>query len=197
MTGHARLYRSLLWLYPKAFRREYADDLVQGFDDLIGNRGPSHAWRRTVVDLTVTVPRYRLETIMNTHRADLTLYAITGVVAAAAAVSVLTAAIPGGVVLLLAALVLTVASGSTLARATRPPDTRRRRRLLRTSAALAATCVISTTIFWIELSNDYSWHAGKLIVYNAVFFTTAISALVYLAIGLRTPRSPSSALSAA
>jgi hypothetical protein len=50
--------------------------------------------------------------------------------------------------------------------------------------------VISTTAFWVELSNDASWHGGKLVVYNAVFFTTAIGSIVCLVVGLRTPRTP-------
>ena len=65
-----------------------------------------------------------------------------------------------------------------------------RRHLLIAAATLAATCVISTTVFWIELANDASWHGGKLVVYNAVFFITAIGALVCLVVGLRTPRTP-------
>jgi multisubunit Na+/H+ antiporter MnhE subunit len=59
-----------------------------------------------------------------------------------------------------------------------------------TSAVLAAIWLLTTAAFWIELSNDESWHGGKLVVYNAIFFVMAISALVCLVVGLRTPRSP-------
>ena len=190
MGSHADVYRGLVRLYPRSFRHDYADDLVQNFTDLLAHHGPSRTWRRTVVDLAVTVPRYRLETVMNPRHTDTTLYISTVVVAVAAAVSILTDVFPGGFALLLAAAVLTVVSASRLARSTRPPDTRRRRHLLVAAAVLAATCVVSTTAFWIELGITENWHGGKLVVYNAVFFATAIGALVCLAVGLRTPRTP-------
>jgi hypothetical protein len=193
MGGHADVYRGLVRLYPRAFRHAYADDLVQNFTDLLAHHGASRTWRRTAVDLAVTVPRYRLETVMNPRHTDTTLYIATAVVVVAAAVSILTALFPGGFALLVAAAALTVVSASRLARSTRPPDTRRRRHLLIASAVLAATWVISTAAFWIELGITEEWHGGKLVVYNTVFFTTAIGAIVCLVLGLRTPRTPTSA----
>jgi hypothetical protein len=189
MAGHVDIYRSLVRLYPRGFRDEYADDLVQNFLDLIANHGPSRTWRRTAVDLAVTVPRYRLETVMNPRRTNTTLYLSTAIVAVAAVVSITTDLFPGGFVVLAVAGVLAVASASKLARSTRPADTQRRRHFLVASAVLAATCVISTTAFWIELADDDHWHGGKLVIYNAVFFITAIGALVCLVVGLRTPRT--------
>ena len=84
MAGHLDLYRSLVRLYPRAFRHDYADDLVQNFADLIAHHGPSRTWRRTAVDLAVTVPRYRLETVMNPRHTNTTLYIATAIVATAA-----------------------------------------------------------------------------------------------------------------
>jgi hypothetical protein len=190
MDGHVAVYRNLVRLYPKAFRHDYADDLVQNFADLIAHLGPSRTWRRTAIDLAVTVPRYRLETVMNPRHTDTTLYIATVIVTIAAVVSITTAVFPGGFVLLAGAAVLTVVSASKLARSTRPADTQRRRHFLVASAVFAATCVISTTAFWIELAESGSWHGGKLVVYNAVFFTTAIGALICLVVGLRTPHTP-------
>jgi hypothetical protein len=190
MSSHVDVYRRLVRLYPRGFRDDYADDLVQNFADLVANHGPSRTWRRTAVDLVVTVPRYRLETVMNPRHANTTLYIATAIVAAAAAVSITTAVFPGGFVLLAVAAVLTVVSASKLARSTRPADPQRRRRFLVASGVLAATCVISTTAFWIELASTENWHGGKLVVYNAVFFTTGIGALICLVVGLRTPRTP-------
>jgi hypothetical protein len=190
MAGHVAFYRSLVRLYPKGFRHDYADDLIQNFADLIAHHGPSRTWRRTAVDLAVTVPRYRLETVMNPRHTNTTLYIATAIAAIAAVVSITTDLFPGGFVLLAGAAVLTVVSASKLARSTRPVDTQRRRHLLVASAVLAATCVISTTAFWIELADDANWHGGKLVVYNAVFFITAIGALVCLVLGLRTRRTP-------
>ncbi len=189
MAGHVDFYRSLVRLYPRGFRDDYADDLVQNFADLMANHGPSRTWRRTAVDLAVTLPRHRLESVMNPRNTNTTLYVATALVATAAAVSITTDVFPGGFVLLAIAAVLIVVSASQLARSTRPADTQRRRHLLIASAILAATCVILTTAFWIELNASENWHAGKLIVYNAVFFVTSIGALVCLVVGLRTPRS--------
>jgi hypothetical protein len=36
---------------------------------------------------------------------------------------------------------------------------------------------------------DDDWNGGKVIFYNAFFFTTSIGALVCLFLGLRTPRA--------
>jgi hypothetical protein len=193
MGRHADVYRGLVRLYPRAFRNDYADDLVQSFADLLAHLGPSRTWRRTAIDLAVTVPRYRLETVMNPRHTDATLYIATAVVIAAAAVSIFTALFPGGFALLVTAAALTVVSASRLARSTRPPDTQRRRHMLIAAAALAAMCVICTAAFWIELSITENWHGGKLVVYNAVFFATAIGALVCLVVGLRTPHTPTGA----
>ena len=191
MAGHADFYRSLVQFYPKEFRRDFADDLVQNFTDLLVRDGPSRAWQRTAVDLAVTVPRYRLETFMNPRNTNTTLYITTAVVALAAVTSITTGVFPvGGFILLFAAVGLAIASTSRLARSTRPADPQRRRHLLRGAAVLAATCVISTTVFWIELSNNGDWNGGKVVAYNAVFFTTLIGALACLVAGLRTPRTP-------
>ena len=164
MAGHVDVYRYLVRLYPKAFRHDFADDLVQNFADLLASDGPSRTWRRIAIDLAVT-----------------------------ALVSITTALFPGGAALLLVAAALTVVSANRLARSTRPPDTQRRHHLLIAATTFAATCAISTAVFWIELSNDASWHGGKLLVYNAVFFITAIGALICLVVGLRTPHAPTHA----
>ena len=190
MAGHADVYRSLVRLYPKSFRHDYADDLVQNFTDLLARHGASHTWRRTAVDCVVTVPRYRLETLMNPRHTNTILYIITVVLALAAVATITTDLFVGGFILLAGAVVLAVASVSRLARSTRPADPQRRRRMLRTAAGLAVTCVVSTSVFWIELALSEDWHAGKLIAYNAVFFITSIGALVCLIAGLRTPRTP-------
>ena len=193
MAGHVDVYRYLVRLYPKAFRHDFADDLVQNFADLLASDGPSRTWRRIAIDLAVTVPRYRLETVMAPRHTDATLYIATAAVAVAALVSITTALFPGGAALLLVAAALTVVSANRLARSTRPPDTQRRHHLLIAATTFAATCAISTAVFWVELSNDASWHGGKLLVYNAVFFITAIGALICLVVGLRTPHAPTHA----
>ena len=50
--------------------------------------------------------------------------------------------------------------------------------------------MISTAVFWIELSSSGDWNGGKLVVYNTVFFVSALGALARFIAGLRTPRTP-------
>ena len=84
MAAGSSLYRALLRLYPRNFRRDFDDDLVQLFSELIERDGAAAAWRRTVVDLAVTVPRYRLETVMSSRRSTTALTAVIAVLAVGA-----------------------------------------------------------------------------------------------------------------
>jgi hypothetical protein len=60
---HIRIYRALLALYPRSFRRDYREPMVQLFGDCVRDRG-AKAWLRTLPDLVRTVPVLRLETVM-------------------------------------------------------------------------------------------------------------------------------------
>jgi hypothetical protein len=188
MASHAGVYRALVRLYPKDFRRHYGDDLVQHFVDLLGRDGASRTWPRITLDLVITVPRYRLETVMSQRQSTAALYATLVALTVAGLISILVGIYPGAI-LLAVAVVLAVVERGRLATATRPPNTELRRHLFITSAILAVVCVVATTAFLIELGDDEHWAAGKLLVYNTVFFTTAISAIACLIAGLRTRRS--------
>ena len=180
-------YRILIRLYPKGFRDQYRDDLVQNFRDLVTERGARAAWTRTAVDVVVTVPRYRLEAIMTERHSATTLSIAIALMAAAGLISV-PVGLPLGLVLLPLAAALAVAQRSTLARAIRTPDTNRRRRRLTIAGALAAICVVSTTIFAFDLRGEDHW-GGKAVVYNLVFYVTLIGAITYLIVGLLTPKA--------
>ena len=60
-----RIYRALLVLYPAAFRRRYARELLEAFDEerrdpgYAGLRGAAALWRHLVVDLLCTAARQR------------------------------------------------------------------------------------------------------------------------------------------
>ncbi len=190
MTSHERIYRGLVVLYPKRFRAHYRDDLIQSFTDLVGRDGRARAWTRTTVDLAVTVPRYRLETIMNTNQSTATLIVIVIALAVAGVMSIVTGVGPG-VIFLLVAVGVAVSQRTQLARSIRTPGPGLRRRRLRTAAILAVTCVVTTTLMFLELMNDEHWHGGKLMLYNAVFFATFIGAITYFIVGLFTPRDES------
>jgi len=195
VTVHERAYRSLVLLYPKGFRSHYRDDLVQHFADLIGRDGARRAWTRTSVDLAVTVPRYRLETIMSTGQSTVTLTIIMIALAVAGVMGIMTGVYPG-VLFLFVAVGVAVSQRSQLARSIRTPGSELRRRRLRTAAILAVTCVVTTTLMWFDLMGNEDWHGGKLMLYNAVFFATFVGALAYFVIGLLTPRSASQAVPA-
>jgi hypothetical protein len=55
------IYRALTVLYPSEFRNQHRDDLVLLFDEMVADRGIGTATGRTMLDLIVTIPRYRLE----------------------------------------------------------------------------------------------------------------------------------------
>lgn len=83
---HLRIYRALLVLYPRSFRREYRDPMVQLFCDCLRDRG-ARVWLRTVPDVARSVPVLRLEAVMSArHSASravaIALVVLAGVVAA-------------------------------------------------------------------------------------------------------------------
>ncbi len=185
MSAPHSVYRSLLRLYPRGFRRHYGDDLVQHFTDLIADRGVRAAWARTGVDLIVTVPRYRLESIVN-ERLSATYINVGIVLLAAGGVLSLLAGLYPGLVLLLAGLGLAVAQRSTLAVAIRTPNTNRRRRRLTIGAVLAGVFV-STFTAYLALIGD-TWTVRETVL-AAIGTIAMFAAPVFLVAGLLTPKS--------
>ncbi len=61
----ARAYRALVRLYPREFRKEYADDLVALFADQCRDEPPVRVYARTALDLLITVPTRHLESPMH------------------------------------------------------------------------------------------------------------------------------------
>lgn len=59
-----RVYRSLLIAYPRAFRAEYGDDLVQAFGDLLFSAKRRGLWRRTLWDLFTSASKERGSAIL-------------------------------------------------------------------------------------------------------------------------------------
>lgn len=70
MTLLERLYRLLLCLYPRSYRREYADPMATHFRDLLRDAQERGAlavlwlWTRLLLDLVTTAPREHLEAAM-------------------------------------------------------------------------------------------------------------------------------------
>jgi hypothetical protein len=194
MATH-RIYRALIRLYPKEFRRNYGDDLLQAHADLVHEHGRSRAWWRTGLDVAITVPRYRLETIMTTRHPDTSLH----VVIAALLILGVLATMDGGAVLgipvLLIAVILTIAQRSRLARSLRSPDGDQRRRRLRIAGVLGGVCVVTLAVFVIDIGNDDSW-GTRAFVYINIFNIAFVAAIVYLVAGLATRRPPSGTITA-
>jgi len=76
-----RVYRVLLWCYPRRFHRYYREDLVQAFRDEVRDRGAGRGWSRVLADLVISVPRQNLEAAMErqTSFGALTRLVILGV----------------------------------------------------------------------------------------------------------------------
>ena len=184
MSPHP-IYRGLVRLYPSEFRRDYGDDLVQHFDDLVADRGSWAASRRTALDMALTVPRYRLETIVKERHAT-TIAVTTGLLAGAGVASTLIGIYPGGLLLVLA-VALAIAQRSSLATALRAPDIHRRRRRLLTAAMLGLGVVGCYLTFLVVIGD--SWTTRETVI-AVVGNAALVGSLGFLAAGLLTPKTP-------
>ncbi len=182
-----RLYRSLLVLYPRDFRDRYTDDLVQTLTDLSAELGSSRAWRRVTLDLLVTVPRYRLETLMNVERSSALLTVAIVVMAVAGITSVFVGMYPG-VLLLSLAVVVAITQRSKLARSIDTvADNGLRRKRLRTASVLAASLPVIFLVSLPILGNH--WGTDALVAFG-LWVAVLTAAVGYAIAGLNTPRSP-------
>lgn len=191
MSRSHRIYRRLVGLYPRSFRNEYGADLLQLFDDLVADAGHRAAWSRTALDLVLTLPRYRLETVMNERRSATTITVVTAglAVAGIAAPLVGLGLYPGAVLLVVAAL-MAVGQRSALAQSLRAPSVQRRRRRLLTAAVLGAVTVGSYLLFLAVIGER--WTARDTVI-AVVGNAAMLGSIGYLISGLLTPRAPVSA----
>jgi hypothetical protein len=181
-----RVYRSLLLLYPRDFRDRYTDDLVQTLTDLSAELGPRRAWRRVALDLVVTVPRYRLETLMNDKRSSTVLTVAITVMAVAGITSVFVGLYPG-VVLVPLAVVVAITQRSKLARSIDAVDgTRLRRKRLRTAAVLAASLPVIYLVSLPILGDE--WGTDAVVAFG-LWVAVLIAAVGYVVAGISTPKS--------
>ena len=181
-----RVYRSLLMLYPRDFRDRYTDDLVQTFTDLSGELGARRAWRRVTLDLVVTVPRYRLETLMNDERSSALLTVAIVVMAVAGITSVFAGLYPG-VVLVPLAGVVAITQRSKLARSIDAVDgTGLRRKRLRTASVLAASLPVIYLVSLPILGNQ--WGTDAVVAFG-LWVGVLIAAVCYAIAGISTPKS--------
>ena len=181
-----RVYRSLLLLYPRDFRDRYTDDLVQTLTDLSGELGPRRAWCRVALDLVVTVPRYRLETLMSDKRSSTLLTVAITVMAVAGIMSVFVGLYPG-VVLVPLAVIVAITQRSKLARSIDAVDgTRLRRKRLRTAAVLAASLPVIYLVSLPILGDQ--WGTDAVVAFG-LWVGVLIAAVCYAIAGISTPKS--------
>ncbi len=187
-TGSAiRAYRSLLVLYPRDFRDRYSDDLVQTLTDLSAELGPRKAWRRVTLDLVVTVPHYRMETIMKEeHRSTALTVATTGM-ACAGIISPFIGLYPGVLLVPLAAVVAITQRGR-LARSMDAVDASRlRRKRLRIAAILAGLLPVIYLVSLPILGDE--WGTDAIVAFG-LWTAVLIAAVSYFVSGITTPKSP-------
>lgn len=191
MTAHVRTYRAVVGLYPEGFRSEFGEDLVRHFAELVSDLGPRRAWSRTLLDLIITVPIYRLEAIMTPSRSHVALN-LTVVTLAAGLVSIFAGATSTlgailGVVLLGAVAVVAITQRSKLARSLRPANGSRARRF--TFAAISGAVLAAAIVGYVMAIGDGHISGGVLVAFNLVGMVALIATGVFLAKGLRTPRT--------
>jgi len=177
----------MLWLYPRDFRRQYHSDLVQNFNDLLDDRGVRATWGRTSIDLIVTVPRYRLESIMSEHSSTTTINTALVVLSVGGSISLFTDFYPFAVLFWIAAIMLTFVQRGALARAIRTPVTNRRRNRLGKAGVLTLIFAAALFSYFADL-NDNKISTASLLLHNAIGVPAMIGAIVYHIVGLLTPR---------
>ena len=184
--SRARVYRGLLYLYPRQFREHYRDDLEQAITDLSAELGRRRALSRVVLDLAVTVPRYRIEALMKEeHTATVLTVAITAM-ACIGIVSIFTGLYLGAVLLVLA-VVLAVTQRSSLARSIDPVNgTRLRHKRLMTAKVLGVLLPVIYLVSLPILGDD--WGTDAVVAFG-VWCLVLIGAVAYLIAGLTTPKS--------
>jgi len=174
-------------LYPRDFRDRYSDDLVQTLTDLCAELGPRRAWRRVTLDLVVTVPHYRMETIMKEQHRATVLTVATAVMASAGIISPLIG-LPLGVLLVPLAAVVAITQRGRLARSMDAVDASRlRRKRLRIAAILAGSLPVIFLVSLPILGDE--WGTDAIVAFG-LWTAVLIAAVSYFVSGITTPKSP-------
>ncbi|HEY7627371.1 MAG TPA: hypothetical protein VH761_09900 [Ilumatobacteraceae bacterium] len=135
-----------------------------------------------------------METIMNPRHSSAAVLLLIAVLALGGLFGYFTGFAPA-LLLVVVSIGIAVAERGRLASSLRASTPSRRRRLLATSGPLIVASIATIYIGFADLGDDH-WSAGRLLFYNAVFFTLLLAALVCGVMGLRALRStPRSAIS--
>ncbi len=173
-------------LYPRDFRDRYRDDLVQTLTDLSAELGPRRAWRRVTLDLVVTVPRYRMETLMKQEHSSTVLIVATVTMACAGIIS-LFAGLTLGVLLVPLAAVVAITQRGRLARSMDAVDASGlRRKRLRIAAVLAGSLPVIYLVSLPILGDE--WGTDATVAFG-LWTAVLIAAVSYFVAGIATPKS--------
>ena len=162
MAANTSVYRALVRLYPRQFRDHYGDDLVLHFADLVHRDGVRRAWFHATVDLLVTVPRYRLETIMNPRRSTTGFVLLVAVLALAGLFGYFAGFAPA-LLLVVISIGLAVAERGRLASSLRASTPSRRRHLLVTSGLLILASLATLYVGFADLDGDDNWSPPRVL----------------------------------
>lgn len=177
MTTHARVYRMLTRLYPRSFRAQYTPDLVQAFSDLEQEHGAMSTWARTWVDLAVTVPRYRMESLVRRHvssSALMTLASVIGLAGFAGLVLGWIVALPLFTLAVLVAVSQRTVLGRSLAVA---PDRRRTRLRVAGMLALVAAATAGSWVYHLDRYDELG--DTTVLAHNLVGIFALVGALIF------------------
>ena len=191
MTAHIRAYRAAIRLYPRDFRHQFGDDLVQLFAELVSDLGPGRAWSRTLLDLVITLPVYRLETIMSPTRSYPALVFIIAVLIAAGVLGAFSLGVVPALIPLGDAVVIAITQRSNLALSLRPANGSQRRRRL-TYATISGAVFAGSIVGYLIAIGDDSISATALIAYNLIGVASLVATVAFLASGLRAPQTADS-----
>lgn len=182
-------YRVALRCYPASFRRHYGDDLIAAFEDLRADRGFRVACWRTMVDLMVTVPKYRLRNEMFEHRARPILGVLAIMLAFAGVAVMLAGAWPISLGFLVVAMVILVSQRSTLAPSIHVQQANKRRQILIGAILAMVVFACLVALYLADIGDDHV-NSGALMGYNIAGLLSVVSAVVLTVVGLRTHHEP-------
>jgi hypothetical protein len=172
-------------LYPRDFRDRYSEDLVQTLTDMSAELGPRRAWRRVTLDLVITVPRYRMETLMKDEHSSKVVIAATTAMACAGILS-LFIGLYLGVLLVPIAAVVAITQRGRWARSMDAVDASGlRRKRLKIAAVLAASLPVIYLVSLPILGDE--WGTDATVAF-ALWTAVLIAAVAYFVSGITTPK---------
>lgn len=183
------MYAALLLLYPSDLRAAHGAEMIQVLDDLVRERGRT-VWARVALDLAVSVPRTRLESLMHRTPGTSTVTVTILAIGAVASVAALLMFGPAGLPVPLTAIVLMLSQRSPLARALgahgeHPPE-----RPAAVGIVLSTAVFLGTLAVWITgVGRSDGYGDTMLLVFNVLGLGSLVGIVGFGAIFLTRRRA--------